>query len=124
MTTPGLLHLSFEFRVEMDGDLDAFHEHGNVVMDELLKLEECNDDVHDATVSTDAGRRTIMIEFDVRSENEPAALAKALDVTRAAVHAAGGSTPGWPRYDEVKAHGPEYHKTVTRIGPASVMVEA
>lgn len=90
-----------EFVVDVDVDVDAFHQHGNDVMDEMLKLEACNDGVNDSAVSTDAENRIITLELVVTAADDFSAIAKAVNIMHTAAHAAGTMTAAWPRADEV-----------------------
>lgn len=99
--------LSIQFRLDVSSDVgrDELHAHGDRVMDELLNLEQCNDDFTDSSVSTDAAAKTITIDLLVWDVTEPAAaIRRALDIIRPAVHAAGGSTPRWPIVIEEPDH--------------------
>jgi len=93
------VHVSAEFAVETDLDLEGFHGHGESVMEELLKLEACNDDFTDSTVSTDATRQQITIELYFFTDSTVTAVQRAFHLMRTAVHASGGSTPNWPDLD-------------------------
>ncbi|WP_018347990.1 hypothetical protein [Longispora albida] len=90
------MQISIDFALEADTDADTFHAHGAELMEELLKLEACDPEITDASVGTDAGEGTITVDLLVYAADEPDGLQKALDVIRAAAHAAGAATPYWP----------------------------
>jgi hypothetical protein len=97
--------VEFSVRLPPEHDRETFHAHGERVMEELLKLEACNDDVTDAAVSTNSAESTIIIELAVLGLSGEAALKRALDIMRTAAHAAGAGTPGWPvLIDDDPAH--------------------
>lgn len=107
MSTRMANHLSIQFNLSLPqgtGRADV-HAHGERVMQELLKLETCNNDFTDSTVSTDAQLNTITIELLVFDLTDPIkVLQRALDIVRAAAHAAGGATPDWPNVSEQPDH--------------------
>lgn len=96
------LSLQFNLRVVPGTSYDELHSYGAQLMDELLALEECNPGTFtDSTVSTDALERTLTVDLLILDASSPAAaLQEALDITRTAIHAAGGATPGWPTISE------------------------
>ncbi|GAA0346763.1 hypothetical protein NE235_09960 [Actinoallomurus spadix] len=84
---------------------DELHAHGEQLMGALLDLEQCNADFTDSTVSTDATAGTLTVDLLILDAVEPAkVLQRALDITRTAIHAAGGATPGWPTVNEQPDH--------------------
>lgn len=118
------MYVTIEFCVEIEADVDEFHEHGNDVMDELLKLEEVNDDVTDSAVSTDAEARTVTIDLVITNVNDVlAAIGHALDVMRTAVHATGALTPDWPRVSDVQGEV-EYHLRGMKTAMDTTLVPA
>lgn len=72
---------------------EQLHAQGERLMDALLDLEKCNDDVTDSTTSSDATRSTVLVEMLIAATGEAAAIDKAYTVTRTAIHTIGGSTP-------------------------------
>lgn len=80
---------------------EEFHDLGERLMVELLKLEECNGNVFDSTTSTDANAGTILVEVLVTGDEFVATMQMALDVIRTAIHATGGGTPGWPTAEDL-----------------------
>lgn len=100
-------YLSIQFKLDLAPDIgrDDLHAHGELVMNKLLDLEQCNDDITDSAVSTDAAEKMITIDLLILGITEPAAaLQRALDVVRTAINAAGGATPGWPVISERPDH--------------------
>jgi hypothetical protein len=91
-------HLRWQFEIISAAPDDELLEQVDCVMQELLKLEECEGaQVRDAAVGLDADRGHVEIEITV----DAADLARAIQIgerdIRTAVHAAGGYTPGWER---------------------------
>ncbi|MET9784433.1 hypothetical protein [Nocardiopsis alba] len=86
------LHVSFSHPVSQD----EFHDYAARLMDELLALEECDNSITDSTVSSDADERLFTVEIVVRTDDQFEASEKAFATLRAALHAAGAGTPGWP----------------------------
>ncbi|NUT31517.1 MAG: hypothetical protein HOV79_00430 [Hamadaea sp.] len=83
-------------------DTEKFHSLGDQLMEELLKLEDCNDDVRDAAVSTSADSGQLEVELVIK--DVPHAMAgaqKALDVIRSAMHGVGFGTHGWPSAEDL-----------------------
>ncbi|MFG2057858.1 hypothetical protein ACGFI9_27935 [Micromonospora sp. NPDC048930] len=78
---------------------EELHAEGERLMDALLDLEACNDDVCDSTTATDADAGTILVELLVTADTEAAAVDKSLVLTRTAIHAIGGATP-WDAADD------------------------
>jgi transcriptional regulator with XRE-family HTH domain len=74
---------------------DKLAEESRRLMDELLKLEECNDNLHAPTTSSDAGVGTVEIAVGVITENTAEAGQFAFDIARTAIHAICGRTPKW-----------------------------
>lgn len=64
-------------------------------MEALLDLEEVNDDIADATTSSEADRGIVTAEMLVTAPEEGEALNTFLTVVRTAIHAIGGATPAW-----------------------------
>jgi hypothetical protein len=99
--------LSIQFKLDLAPGTgrDELHAHGELLMQQLLKLEECNTDFTDSTVSTDARANTLTVDLLVLDATEPAAiLQRALDIARTAIHAAGGATPRWPVVNDQPDH--------------------
>lgn len=88
--------------IELHGDAgqpvppEQFHARATELMDELMKLEECNADIADPTVSSDAGAPVMTVELLVLTDDQLEAAYKALTILRTALHAAGAKTDGWP----------------------------
>lgn len=97
------LHVELVFNLDPPiTDVEGFHAWGDRLMDELEKLEACNGDVLDPSVSTEADNGNMIVELLVTDATHALTAAqKALDVIRAAMHAAGFGTSGWPSADEM-----------------------
>ena len=75
---------------------EKFHYMASVLQNALMDLEECNDDVDDATVSSDSGQQRFEVELLVHRDDPLEALELSMGVVRTALHAAGANTPTWP----------------------------
>lgn len=93
------VHIAHEFAVRSREGArlasDKLHDEGVRLMDALLKLEACNEDIEDATTYTDALRGIVTAELLVTADNEMAAVEKSLTIIRTAIHDIGGATPSW-----------------------------
>ena len=93
------VHIVHEFAVRARGGdrlpVPELHEQGERLMDALLDLEKCNDDIADAATSSER-RGLVAAELVVTAADEGAAVSKFLEVVRTAIHATGGATLGWP----------------------------
>ncbi|MDR0342932.1 MAG: hypothetical protein LBI49_07375 [Nocardiopsaceae bacterium] len=65
------------------------------VTDQLDLVDERTPELLDYAVSSDAGDSTAVFEITADASDEMDALAGAVSWVRAAIHAAGGATPGW-----------------------------
>lgn len=86
------IHLSRSFIVS-GLTRDRLDEHTDEVLRELLALQ--SDDLTDATVAVDLGTGVIDIEVVGVADSYDDAVGVADGAIRAAIHAAGGSTPEW-----------------------------
>ncbi len=77
------------------------HEDGERLMDALLELENLNDDMLDCGTATDTAANVLTATLTVRSEDEAAAIKRALPIVRAAIHTIGKATAGWPSEADV-----------------------
>ncbi|MFD0775140.1 hypothetical protein ACFQZ2_14490 [Streptomonospora algeriensis] len=91
----------------------SFHRRATGLMDALMDLDACNDDIADPTVSSDAGESVMNVEILVFTGEPIAALEKASAVLRTALHAAGAATAAWPI-----AHMTHHTGTVTHLADA------
>ena len=96
---------------DMENLLDA---HTDALMDELLKLEECNPMIHDPSVGAELSTSTIDILMLVNAPVDDA-VKISRDVVRTAIHAAGGFTPGWDKGTVVPAHAAQYEPEATEL---------
>ena len=127
MTESAIPAIGFElelaFTVERAASGEAFHDHGERVMEELLRLEDRDADISDPSVTTTGvGRGTITISLLILSGDEVEALDRALTVIRSAVHAAGGATPFWPTVDDFVDADVEYQPPQIQMGRAQAVV--
>lgn len=100
------VHIVHEFAVRTrSGDrlsTHELHEHGERLMDALLDLEKCNEDITDAATSSEVGSGLVVAELVVTAVDEGAAVGKFMEVVRTAIHATGGVTRGWPAPAQAK----------------------
>jgi hypothetical protein len=80
------------------GDLDR-------VMNELLALEACTEGLADSAIGLDLESLSAEISVSVEAESPESAIATAVNAIRTAIHAAGGSTAGWPTVTDVVSPG-------------------
>lgn len=76
---------------------DALDAHLDDVTDALVELAEGDEQVHDPDVSARLALAEVEVTVVVEAPDPLAAMARGTGVIRAAVHAAGGSTPAWER---------------------------
>lgn len=92
------LELSFAVR-DRDGRMlppEELHAQGTLLMDALLDLEKCNDELRDPATSSDAETGDVTVDFSVTAQTDAEAVTFALNVCRTAIHVIGGATPTWP----------------------------
>ncbi|MFC6019790.1 hypothetical protein ACFP2T_26725 [Plantactinospora solaniradicis] len=110
------VHITHEFAVRMpEGSrlpTEDLHQEGERLMEALLDLENCNEDVGDVATSSDAARGAVVAELVVTAVDEAAAVEKATTVIRSAIHTIGGSTAGWDRPSE---QGADYHPKAVQL---------
>ncbi|MEU7077301.1 MULTISPECIES: hypothetical protein [Streptomyces] len=91
-------------------------EHLERLQEELLKLEDCNTDLHDSGVGGSLASGEVEIELFVDLPLDEA-VRRARHVVRTAIHAAGGFTPSWG--DETSpVTAVEYEPETTELAPA------
>lgn len=73
------------------------------IMQHLLELEDGQ--LHDAAIGLDLATMSVEISIAVHAESPDQGIVTAMSAIRAAVHAAGGSTPDWPMADEALRDG-------------------
>lgn len=91
-------------------DVDLF-EHGDRLTERLLEQEECTPELRDSAVSVDRGKGHVEIEASVEADTPEDAIGIGQAAIRAALHAAGTSTPNWPTHDELVTLLPTELKT-------------
>jgi hypothetical protein len=95
---PARFALGMLFTVSMAGpvdDVDSLADHVDSVVEELHNLDEQNRSLLDVGVGLDASVREVEIDMTVEADTPEDAAKLALALTRCAIHAAGGGTPGW-----------------------------
>ena len=80
-------------RVQFIGDLSELEKLLDLVMEELVKL-----DVTDPSIGGTLQDGDIEFTLAVEADTLEKATASVFGTIRAAIHAAGGGTPGWPEY--------------------------
>ena len=75
------------------------------VMRELLLLEACTGGLSDSAIGLDLDEMVAEISVSVDAESPEEGIAIALGSIRTAIHAAGGSTAGWPSVTDVVGTG-------------------
>jgi hypothetical protein len=90
--------ISNDETTDIPGDLDR-------VMSELLALEACTSALTDSAIGLDLAEMSAEISVSVKAESPEAAIALAMSSIRTAIHAAGGSTAGWPSVTDVVGTG-------------------
>jgi hypothetical protein len=76
-------------------DLAAFGVHLDPLMEALLSLEAADSAVEDPDLAADLGTGRVDVQITVEAPDPAAAIVKALETLRAAIHAIGGSGSGW-----------------------------
>jgi hypothetical protein len=80
-------------RVRFAGDLSGLEQLLDAVMEELVELH-----VTDPSIGGVLSDGDIEFSLAIEAETLEKATASAFGTIRAAIHAAGGGTPGWPEY--------------------------
>lgn len=116
MTTTGI---TWRFTVTVVGasseDIEEIlDEHTEAIMDELLKLEECNPMIHDPSVGAELSSSTVDILLLVDAPVDDA-VKISRNVVRTAIHAAGGFTPAWDEGAALPAHAVQYEPEATEL---------
>lgn len=81
---------------------ELFHSRATQLMDELMALSECNPEVVDPVVSSDARENVLTVEIIIHTDDQIDAMDKALTVLRTGLHAAGAKTAGWPSIERLE----------------------
>jgi hypothetical protein len=74
---------------------ERLHTEGERLMEALLDLEKCNDNMRDSATSSDADASEVTVDLLVSADTDSKAVESALNLCRTAIHAIGGSTPNW-----------------------------
>lgn len=96
---------TWEFTLIPNGPIEAIPADVDRVMVELLALEACTDGLADSAIGLDLEELSAEISVSVDAESPEAAISTAMGAIRTAIHAAGGSTAGWPLVSEVVGTG-------------------
>ena len=80
-------------QVRFTGDLSGLEQALDRVMEELVKL-----DVTDPSIGGTLADGDIEFSLAVEADTLEKAIASVFGTIRAAIHAAGGGTPGWPEF--------------------------
>ena len=111
---------TWRFTVHMRGAdrlSEAYLErHLEQLQTELLKLEKCNNDVHDSGVGASLASGEVEIELSVDLPLDEA-VKRARHILRTAMHAAGGFTPSWGD-STAPADAVEYEPETTELSAA------
>ena len=75
---------------------ERLHAEGERLMEALLDLEKCNENLRDPATSSDSEASEVSVDLLVSADSDSQAVADALSLCRTAIHAIGGSTPTWP----------------------------
>lgn len=65
------------------------------VMEELVKLEACDEFMQDPTIGGDVLKGLVEVDLEIKAKSPALAIDQALTSIRTAVHAAGGYTGSW-----------------------------
>ncbi len=114
---------TWRFTVHVRGADDGFdrvgflERHLDRLQEELLKLEELGDDIHDADVggSLATGEVDISLFVDLPMDE---AVKRARAVVRTAIHASDGFTPSWDDGTSPPTRIIEYRPDTTELSPA------
>lgn len=87
------------FRVDLFG-VESIHDRAEAVMGELVNLSEAGA-ILDSAVSSDSDRGIVTIEVTTRAPDLDKGVADAVSAMRAAIHAVGDATPGWPTHKDI-----------------------
>ena len=85
----------WEFHVAGTHSAKQLEVKGDRVMSALLDIESVDPRITDSAVSLDTANKVMTIGLVVSGTDYEETVAHSLTSIRAAIHAAGGSTPGW-----------------------------
>lgn len=104
MTTRTAVMVVVDIHISADQPIsnDLFHTRATQLMDELMALSECNPEVADPVVSSDAQEGVLTVEILIFTDDQIEAINKALTVLRTGLHAAGAKTAGWPGIERLE----------------------
>jgi hypothetical protein len=96
---------TWEFTLIPSGAVEVIPADLDRVMIELLALEACTEGLGDSAIGLDLEALSAEISVSVEAESPEVAISTAMNAIRTAIHAAGGSTAGWPLASEVVGVG-------------------
>lgn len=104
------LVMEIAFDTPPDDTDDKFDEFTTRVMDELCNLEESDSGIIDPDITATISRRELSVHMGVEADSQRDAVRLFAANVRAALHAAGCGTPGWPErpFDLPTPREPEY----------------
>ncbi len=79
------------------GPPDDLFEAVESLTEALADLEDCNRSLLDSTLSADKSTNQVVVEVSIEADSIDQALDEGQSCIRAAIHAAGGGTPGWEK---------------------------
>lgn len=105
MTDKAAIHVTTELHIRTRSPItpEAFHARVMAFADQLMDLEAGDKQLSDTTISGDADETRVTVEMIVFTDDHLCAVMKAITATRAAIHALGDATPGWPDVKEILA---------------------
>lgn len=86
------IQVELRAQTEANDDLAAEVE---AIVEHLIDLEDCTPGLRDSTVGLDVAAETVDVDLTIEAKTAGEALDLAVGCLRTAIHAAGGSTPGW-----------------------------
>jgi hypothetical protein len=92
---------------DVNAGADLPHQ-AEAVMQELLALEACQEGLSSSGVGLDLETMIVEISISAEADTYEDAVATAMSAIRSAIHAAGGSTLGWPQAMPASLAAPYY----------------
>ena len=96
---------TWRFTVSSDKSAAELSRDLDMVMNELLVIEELDPCLSDASLALDNASGTVEIGLRCVSTSTERGTHHIMSAIRAAIHAAGGATPGWPESLEDQGAG-------------------
>lgn len=98
------------------GDFDDLGDVVEKIADELANLQDCNERLLDFAFGSDSTDSTVEFELTVEADNVDETINVGGSWLRTAIHATGGSTPGW------EDSGPREHALVYELDDTGMHV--